>query len=222
MTLFTTGCSFTYGEELPDPATQCWPALLAKRLDMPLANWSRPGAGNDYLIKKTMQYVPRLKPSLVIVSWTGAGRVEFSDDNGIFNIWPGLAPTYVAYPPHEHRGEVLEYITRHNNDLHEHRRWLRNVVLLQDYLKLRNVNYFFLNNFDNQARNRQFNLRCRDYVNQIDTSRFIGWPDEGTLEWTAHLPKMPRMHPGPEAHTEIAAQVYRFIDQSGNLPVVET
>lgn len=218
MTLFTVGCSFTFGEELPDPATQAWPALLAGRLGIQLVNKAKPGVGNEYLIKKTMQFVPRLKPDLVAVSWTSCGRVEFSDDAGTYTMWPGVDPVHVSHYPMEHRRTLVDYLSRHNNDIHEHRRWLRDVILLQDYLKLRDVNYFFLNNFDNQTRNRMFAHRSRDYTSQIDTSRFIGWPYEGVDEWIYGLPRMPKMHPGPEAHALIADRVYEFISQTGSLP----
>ena len=47
--LYTVGDSFTYGQELPNPEQQAWPALLADRLGYRLINDGRPGVGMNIL-----------------------------------------------------------------------------------------------------------------------------------------------------------------------------
>ena len=55
MLLYTIGDSFTYGEELPTPSTQSWPALLSNKLNYDLINCGKPGTGNNYIIKTAIK-----------------------------------------------------------------------------------------------------------------------------------------------------------------------
>ncbi len=93
--LYTVGDSFTYGQELPDPATQAWPVLLAKRLGYHLINDGTPGVGNEFMVKKTMQAVAKHKPELVIVAWTSCARTEFADEWGYTIHGPDVVIVYL-------------------------------------------------------------------------------------------------------------------------------
>lgn len=55
--LVTNGCSFTYGDGLARPSTQAWPALLAKKIGVPVANIAMGGTSNDRIYRKTLDYV---------------------------------------------------------------------------------------------------------------------------------------------------------------------
>ena len=135
MLLYTIGDSFTYGEELPTPSTQSWPALLSNKLNYDLINCGKPGTGNNYIIKTAIKQIPKLKPDLVIVAWTSCGRMEFADQHGVYDISSGWNRRFKkSYP---YREILMKYITSYNNELHQYRSWLRSVILLQDFLKLR-------------------------------------------------------------------------------------
>ena len=54
--LVVNGCSLTYGESLEDPFTQAWPALLAKKLNVPVVNIAMGGTGNYRIYRKTVDY----------------------------------------------------------------------------------------------------------------------------------------------------------------------
>jgi hypothetical protein len=78
--LVTNGCSFTFGDELENPRTQAWPALLAKRLGLPIVNLALPGTGNDCILRRTTEYLYKnsstgSKP-LVIIAWSQDWRRE--------------------------------------------------------------------------------------------------------------------------------------------------
>lgn len=206
------GDSFTYGDELADPAKSAWPVLLAEKMGYDLVNEGKPGAGNEYIVKKTIKSVPRYNPDLVIVSWTSASRQEFSDEWGTYDIWPGQTLRY----PINHRGKVLKhreelikYITMYNNEEHEYRRWLRQVILLQSYLKCYNVNYRFVSAFDCQYRTQKYNEQ--EYWNLIDTENFIGWPDRGLVEWAWPSQRGPGGHPLEQGHQKIAQEIVKHI-----------
>lgn len=198
MLLYTLGDSFTYGEELPDPTTQSWPALLANKLDYDLHNRGRPGCGNNYMIKTAIKEVPVLKPDLVIVAWTSCGRMEFADRYSVFDVWPGSERNFER--PRPHRQTLEKYITTYNNELYQYRNWLRSVILLQDFFKLRNINYRFVNTFDNQWLVEKYAANSKEYTNLIDTSNFLGWPNFGLTEWQNNWPVGPICSHGPGGH----------------------
>ncbi len=54
--LVVNGCSFTYCEGLESPSTQGWPALLAKKLNVPVVNLAIGGTGNYRIYRKTVDY----------------------------------------------------------------------------------------------------------------------------------------------------------------------
>lgn len=78
--LVTNGCSFTFGDELEDPKTQAWPALLAKKLGLPIVNLALPGTGNDCILRRTTEYLYKNLPTgskpLVIIGWSQDWRRE--------------------------------------------------------------------------------------------------------------------------------------------------
>lgn len=207
MLLYTVGDSFTYGQELSNPEQTCWPRLVANSIDYELVNDGRPGVGNDYIVKKTMQAVSELKPDLIIVCWTSAGRVEHADEWGAYTTWPGSNIRVFDDSKLSYRKELIKYITIHNNKEYEYRRWLRNAILLQSFLKCYNVKYKFVSAFDNQSRNKKYMQHNDGYVQMIDTDNFIGWPYEGLVEWAYDTPHGPGGHPLEEGHKLIADKV---------------
>lgn len=85
--VFTFGCSFT------GYAWMCWPEAIAYDLDVPLYNYGRSGAGNQYIFNMLMQannYYNFNENDLVIVSWTNVYR----DDKFIGNDWVTLGNIY--------------------------------------------------------------------------------------------------------------------------------
>ena len=49
------------------------------------------------------------------------------------------------------------------------------------------------------------------YIKQIDTSRFIGWPNKGIVEWAYGAEHGPGGHPLANGHERIADTVLRAI-----------
>ena len=168
MLLYTLGDSFTYGEELSDPTTQSWSAVLANKLNYDLINRGKAGCGNSYIVKTAMKQVPKLKPDLVLVAWTTCARIEVADEYGVYDISPGWNRRFAkSYP---HRNTLMKYITSYHNELHQYRGWLRSVVLLQDFFKLRNINYRFINTFDNHELNKKYSKISQEYLSSICVS----------------------------------------------------
>ena len=142
--ILTVGDSFTYGEELENRDT-AYPYYLAKGLKANVVNLGVPSGGNKQMIRKVMDYVIGGEPlDLVIIGWTSPGRIEFADANGIFDIWPGYGGDLFRRDGQEWRLELLEYINKHHDPEYLYRQFLLDVILLQDFLKQRDIKYIML------------------------------------------------------------------------------
>lgn len=90
--LVVNGCSFTYGQGLEDREQNNWPALLAKKLGVPVVNLANPGAGCDRIFRTTHEYfitdVKNNNHPFYIIAWSGALRREEYQINhkGFYNV----------------------------------------------------------------------------------------------------------------------------------------
>lgn len=206
--LYTVGDSFTYGQELQNRHRDAWPTLLARQLGMELVNDGRPGAGNEFIVKRTIQAVSKFKPSLVVIAWSSCGRQEHADEWGVYDIWPGCSSRVFDDEQLGHRKELIKYITLNNNAEHEYRRWLRHVILLQSFLQNHKIDYIMCNVFDNQHRFGKFYKDNQGYYELIDETKFIGWPNDGFVQWVYETPHGPGGHPLEQGHKIIAEKIY--------------
>lgn len=208
--IYTVGDSFTAGAEL-DTKDGAWPYTLGRLFDQEIINDGKEGIGNEYIIRKTIQAVVEHKPDLVVVAWTSCARVEFADELGIYDIWPGCSSKKFQKNQYGYRQELIKYVTKHNNDEHEYRRWLRQVILLQNFLENNNQSYKFVSAFDNQIRNKKYKHSNKEYWDMINTEHFIGWPYEGLVEWAYGTPHGPGGHPLDEGHLKIGNKIAQHL-----------
>lgn len=222
MLLYTIGDSFTYGDELAEPAVSAWPVLLSQKLGYELMNQGQSGAGNDYIVRTIIADMPVVKPDLVIVAWSACHRQEFSDDWDTYSIWPGCSGLGVTHCNHDkyglakHRQELIKYITMYNNPEYQFCRWLQSVILVQSYLKILQIPYVFVEAFDyNIDEYHKFNQSAKNYISQIDKTFYVGDIDSGFntsfMDWCFELPKGPGGHPMEAGHQVIAQNLYREI-----------
>ncbi len=68
------GCSITFGIGLP--IEDIYPSLVADKLQMPMANLSVPGSSNDTAFRMAEYWLPRLKPSILILMSPDRSRME--------------------------------------------------------------------------------------------------------------------------------------------------
>jgi hypothetical protein len=148
---------------------------------------------------------------LVIIGWTSCARQEHADDLGVYDIWPGCSSKKFENNQYQNRKDFIKYITANNNDMHEYRRWLRQVVLLQSFLQNHNIDYIMCNTFDNQHRFGKYYTLCQDYYDLIDDSKFVGWPNDGMVEWAYGTPHGPGRHPLELGHQRIADKIAEYI-----------
>lgn len=198
--LITHGCSFTYGQELDDPATQAWPALLAKSLGRDLVNLAQPAYANDAIVQDLVSF-DLTKDDLVIVSWTLNHRMIFFDEEGWYVTLPELADE-------TNRSEVIASLLKTTSTQWLYERWLTQVVLLQNHLKHNNIPFLFLNTF----RNYQGKHKLISSIDPVTFMKFKTFYFSILLEI---FPKCEFGHPGTEAHQALAKILEKYMLENG-------
>lgn len=207
------GDSFTYGDELPDPSTQAWPALLGKKLNKPVLNLGVPGSGNARITKEIINRVINGEYiELVIACFTSPHRQEHGDEDGVFDIWPGCQSRAFDYH-HTHRKQLIKYVSRHNNDHYDYRNYLRQVLLLQTFLKSYNIPYVFLQAYGGEPLYEEYNGKLNNQllVDNVDANHFMEWPGDAIVKWTWGYDHGPGGHPLAEGQQIIADKIYEHI-----------
>lgn len=79
MKLFTIGCSFTEGQGLKRQSFECYPHLLAEKLELEYFNFGAAGMSNDYIFRKVFELINSdtlTKNDILIIQWTHYLRKE--------------------------------------------------------------------------------------------------------------------------------------------------
>ena len=212
------GDSFTYGEELENREETCWIHIVARELGVELKNAARPGCSNDYIIKKLMREIlsESYQPNLIIIGWTSVSRIEQADcEMGVWDSWPGRK--LVGNNKGSFREELIKYRTMYNNENWEHRRWLRQLLLVQDFCKARNIDFRFVNTFRNQHIPITSDWAPGYLVDNIITNKFYGWDNRtGIVDWchdsvtNTMIDRMPGGHPGYKSQKMIADKFLEY------------
>lgn len=129
--LFAFGCSFT------NYAWSMWPEIIAYDLDIPLYNYGRTGAGNQFITNAVCQANARYKfnsDDLVIICWTNVSR----EDRWVNGEWitPGNVFSQQEYD--------LKWVKKFIDPLGLLIRDLASINLVNNLLKTTNCQYHFL------------------------------------------------------------------------------
>lgn len=204
--LITFGDSYTFGQELTDPATSSWPALIAKKYNLNLINYAQPGYSNDAIIENVVEH-RYTSNDLVIICFSMINRFYFEDQQGWFVTIPSVKQdTYI-------RQEITKNLISIVSFSWLYKRYLNQIILLQNFLKNNNVNYLFCAANHNEIDLNFNNLKFTDLVNLIDTDLFFGWPHKTFEELTKSLPRGTCGHPLEEAHDVYAINLSKLISK---------
>lgn len=198
--ILAVGDSFTYGDELADRLTSAWPYRLAEQLGDTLVNLAEPGCSNDTMLRLAVEHTAKEPYDLVIVGWTAPGRVE---------VWSELSRRPVTIMQNSLTGlPWIDDYYRYSYDLqYSYQQWFRQIVLLQQYFKSRNQPYVFVGTTGLYEEHLEYPA----VTDLIDTTHYVGWPNQGMLTWTKDLPKGPGGHPLESGHEQIAKHIYEHI-----------
>lgn len=213
MKILTLGDSFTKGSELMDPLGSAWPTLLGELTSATITNQAEYGGSNDMMFRKALELTSETDYDIVIVAWTEVHRMEIYLNSPVFmeKRHYGAGPLSINH----HWGELSwtkEYYTNHSNEEFFFRKWLCQVVSLQSYFEQRNQKYVFLNAFGNQPLIQKYDMPV---MKQVNTQRFMGWPDSGIVEWVFGTPRGKYGHPLEQGHQIVADKINEYIRNFG-------
>lgn len=209
MNVLAVGDSFTYGDELSD-RTLSWPHLLADRFKWKLTNMAKPASGNSRMVRYIVENVSKF--DAVLIGWSHFARTEFADDHGFFDIWPGGSPrAFREGTPW--RSELVEYYNRNHDDHYMYRQYLLNIVLIQNFLKQHDKKYIMLDAFGNHQHQERKLQKNKDLIKQIDTTWFVGWPNESMQEWTWGCEQGIEGHFLQTGHIRVAEKIYAHMEK---------
>lgn len=219
--IYCIGDSFTFGAELPDvlhggsvPSQFAWPGILEKQINQKVYNLGKQACSNNRIVKRTMDCVLSNNADIIIIAWTNPARTDFIDKHGIFSAWPERN-TSIMEP---NRKRIIDLITQnYQKDFTNwyHREWLRQVILLQSFLKVTNTKYVMVQSHYSQWNNRAYERKNVDLMDQIDKTYFLGWPYDGFVEWTYDCKEGPGGHFLQQGHQKIADKIYEYIRSFG-------
>jgi hypothetical protein len=216
MNIISAGDSFTYGEELSD-VNNAWPFLLGQKLNGQVTNLAEPAGSNDKVIRKVMEYIANepIKPDLVLIGWANPGRIEFADEHGYYDFWPGYQGNLFERDSAHWRNELCKYFSVYHSRSALYLRYLQQVILMQHYLKSLGIKYIMMDVLARDYYKDVHQSYYGRYQEQVDKNHFIDFQKAGMLEWTYGCPMGPRNHFLDEGHAIVTEKVYEHVKSLG-------
>ena len=165
-----------------------WPSLVPGSVNIAVA-----GASNDYIVRSTVNYINNTEeyPVKVIIAWTSPNRIEISKNHLTAN-------SIKKY------GQVINEVFREWDQDWARDKFLTQVELLHAFLSYKLIPHFFVSAFDIQT-----------WATSAKTYPWLGWPDQGLVEWMDNCPKGPEGHPLELGHQRIADKINEHIGNLG-------
>jgi hypothetical protein len=212
--LVVNGCSWTYGHELRDPKSQSWPALVAKKLDLPIVNLALGGSSNPTIFRRTAEYLFRNLPTgskpFVILAWSQNTRNEAWDKK--HNDYFGLSCLDQKNLSHGEKAYL------HNWNYEDHfRRSLMCKVNMVSLLQSLNIP-FIIGDYENSDNDffREFDQRhivknrFQEMYNFVAKNPNV-WKTS-LIDFCLNTKKQPNGHEGVEGHNILGEKVFEFFN----------
>jgi hypothetical protein len=207
--ILAIGCSFTEGAELANPLMSAYPKLLADKFNTTVLNLGMGGASNDYIFRTVIEQTLNKKYELVVVQWTFPDRMEITVDGQIINL--SMSSRWLTV---DELDWVKTYYAGYHNIILCRQNLLSKILALDGYFKSTGQPYLFCNvmkfkqdELDNPAINQ--------LSDKIDTQHFLGWPNEGLVDWASNSHKGSGGHPLELGHQRIAERINEHIRHLG-------
>lgn len=221
--LVTVGCSWTYCQGLENPKIQGWPALLAKKLNVPVVNLALPGAGNDAIHRRTYEYffedVKNNNNPFYIVAWSQMWRRE-AWCSAYYN--PNVPNSYsiIAMPDKTPTNPYEEALLDNWSEEDFLRKTNLYRLSLNSLFTAHNIDYvesFFTGNYTESAQ-----IVEKKFSNASHFLKNKTMMCEPFYKIVEKYPKLPCGHEGYESMPVLADYIYNYIlSNYGNITVVE-
>ena len=212
MILYTIGDSWTYGYDLENPKTECYPYLLSQKLGCDLINEGLPAASNDWMFRKSIEWILKndiSKLELFIVGWSFPWRREEN-----FSFYHGGDPkserkNYGNGPDGE---PISKWISENLFDMRlSYIKTFTYIYTLQEILKSKKINYLFYYPLDDffiqdDMYEKTIKSDVHDIYLQIDMDRCVGPDFDGKFV----IPEDELRHPNKKETEWLADQLYKF------------
>lgn len=211
--IVTNGCSFTYCQGLENPSIQGWPALLAKKLNVPVVNLGIKGSGNDAIYRRTMEYFYanknlNSKPLYIIAFSQAMRREEFVTEykNHVVGHFHNLA-TFGDEPIEraifEHLNNTGEYFMEFKKLLY----WMSTINLF----KANNIPYITTNYMADHVPSVE--LLKKHHKNLYESVHNDAYRVKNFYEITRNLDKLPCGHDGLESQKAVTEYCYNVLTE---------
>lgn len=216
MNVVAAGDSFTYGEELSD-LNNAWPFLVGNKIGGKVTNLAEPAGSNDKVVRKVIDHIINNpgQVNLVMIGWTSPGRMEFADEHGYYDLWPGYSGNLFARDSAHWRNDIGKYINIYHDRHALYLKYLQHIILMQGFLKSQNIRYIMMDVLARDYYKAMHNRSYNNYYNQIDKQNYIEFNKNGMLEWTYGCAQGPNGHFLDEGHGIVANKVYEHIRHLG-------
>ena len=207
--LITFGCSYTFGEGLPDTyslsenvseriaSTYAWPAHLGKRLNIETINNAGGGSGNLEILLNIFKFKFYFD-DIVIIQWSKFTKIDFYQATSVYGDGKRVNPTGSTAGKHK----LLLAKMKIEDEFWLTNIFLRNWLLISQanhFLRMNKIKtFFFLNTTGWEAKDPPVFL---DLYGQLN----IG-PDSWIID-----KGFDRSHPGTESHKLLADLIYNEI-----------
>jgi len=202
-----------------------WPGQLKTLLNFSdFENDGFPGGSNKRIVRTTIDWVlynkHKFSNLFVVIGWTYYSRTE---------IWDEICNSYKQYNITPNNGmdkdekKFLEnYWQRTYNEYERVNNFLQEIIILQSFLKEKNINYLFFNAIhDINGIKKNININnFQHLINEIDQKRFFKFYDNNFFNWSVtekKYPHGPGYHPLEKGHNEWAKILATYINENNLL-----
>ena len=214
--IFACGCSCTFGHGLTLEET--WPYRFKQLFlqkygledkDVNLMNFGMWGHSNDYISRTLLKQMNLVKPDLILVYFTVSSRKEYVSGNKHINLnMGGIRQRDLE--------EMKNYLAYYSDEL-GFINALKNMLLLQYYCKLHNIDYIFswLDRSSFGSQKFTSNPICSQFIELIDKKYLCDFTlkildraaDKRTVDG------IERGHPGPKSNKLFAEKLFKFYEE---------
>jgi hypothetical protein len=144
MRLYFNGCSHTYGDDLRQPESQAWPAVLSNTIGCDFLNDAVSGNANDHIMYRTIKNAHEFDK--IYIAWTYIERFTRyrADNNYVVNFNSNLTNSLYGNDSNFVNYGKMHYAVWHN-DLYSFKLWLQNIIMVQRYLESMKKSYIMVN-----------------------------------------------------------------------------
>ena len=220
--LYTIGDSFTYGDELENPEIECYPYLLSQKLGCELVNEALPAASNDWMFRKTVQWISNQNLDDIFMVIVGRSNPHRREENFDF-YWGGTVKYFDRWNwwnQGEHK-TISKFISKYlwNSQLSYFKSFTY-ILTLQEFLKSKNIKYLFYDPFVNllQQDNWYYEDMIKDtnmekVIDSIDKRFFIGPEIDGkcVVDGQTKENSVTGRHPNADEHKWLSEKLYDII-----------